>query len=306
MGCYEDDNYCRRAIQAGFRAVIARDAFVHHFGSRTFMATGVDFRALMERNRHVFEMKWASSQASPVSAVGTINEPRTADLFGLDKKRGKGLWLRRLQPEISLCMIVRDNEKTIAAALETIRPWADEMIVVDTGSKDKTASIAKRLGARVFWFPWCDDFSAARNESLRHALGRWIFWMDSDDAISPENGRQLRLLVRQAEGTSIMAFVVQAHCPGRGPDGDMDVTVVDHVKLFRNLPGMCFDGRIHEQILPAIRRLGGEVAWSEVYVTHSGYDYSLAGQEKKKERDLKLLHLEEKERPGHPSGAAVS
>ena len=86
----------------------------------------------------------------------------------------------------------------------------------------------------------------------------------------------------------------------------MDVTVVDHVKLFRNLPGKCFDGRIHEQILPAIRRLGGEVAWSEVYVTHSGYDYSLAGQEKKKERDLKLLHLEEKERPGHPSGAAVS
>jgi GT2 family glycosyltransferase/tetratricopeptide (TPR) repeat protein len=301
MGCYEDDDFCRRAIQAGFRAVIARDAFVHHFGSRTFMATGVDFRALMERNRQIFEEKWSGESSRPSAITGS--EPVSASRlhpFSLVKSLAGGLLLRRSQPEISLCMIARDNETTIGAALESIKPWVDEMIVVDTGSKDNTPGIAKRLGARVFRFAWCDDFSAARNESLRHAASRWIFWMDSDDTIDASNGRGLRRLVRQAADSTILGFVVQVHCPGRGPDGDMDVTVVDHVKLFRNLPGMCFDGRIHEQILPAIRRLEGEVAWSDVYVTHSGYDHSATGQEKKKERDLKLLHLEEKERPKHP------
>ena len=73
---------------------------------------------------------------------------------------------------------------------------------------------------------------------------------------------------------------MQVHCPGGGEDGDpaIDVTVVDHVKLFRNRPDLRFDGRIHEQILPAIRRAGGEVAWTDLYVVHSGSDQSPAAQ----------------------------
>ena len=69
------------------------------------------------------------------------------------------------------------------------------MVIVDTGSKDETPRIAEEFGARLFHFPWCDDFSAARNESLRHATGDWLFWMDSDDTIPPDCGRQLRELV---------------------------------------------------------------------------------------------------------------
>ena len=132
-------------------------------------------------------------------------------------------------------MIVRDNAPTIRAALESIRPWVDEMIIVDTGSKDDTPRIAERLGARVFHFPWCDNFSAARNESLRHARGRWIFWMDSDDTIDSHNGCQLRQLALRTTDRSVFGYVVQVHCPGAGDDGVHDVTVVDHVKLFRNL-----------------------------------------------------------------------
>ena len=83
---------------------------------------------------------------------------------------------------------------------------------------------------------------------------------------------------------------MQVHCPGGGEDGDprSDVTVVDHVKLFRNRPDLRFDGRIHEQILPAIRRAGGEVAWTDLYVVHSGSDQSPAAQERKLERDLRI------------------
>jgi tetratricopeptide (TPR) repeat protein len=78
------------------------------------------------------------------------------------------------------------------------------------------------------------------------------------------------------------------------------VTAVDHVKLIRNRTTLRFEGRIHEQILPAIRREGGEVAWSDLYVVHSGSDRSEAGQERKRQRDLRLLDLELRERPDHP------
>ena len=100
----------------------------------------------------------------------------------------------------------------------------------------------------------------------------------------------------------MVGYVMQVHCPGGGENGEpeTDVTVVDHVKLFRNRPDLRFDGRIHEQILPAIRACGGEVAWTDLYVVHSGSDQSPAAQAKKRERDLRILHLELAERPEHP------
>lgn len=197
-------------------------------------------------------------------------------------------------------MIVRDSSRTLPAALQSVRPHVDEMVVVDTGSVDKTPAIATQLGARVFHFPWCDDFSAARNESLRHARGDWLFWMDSDDTIDPINGQKLRDLANRDHDPKLLGFVMQVHCPGPGEDNREDVTVVDHVKLIRNRPDLRFDGRIHEQILPAIRRAGGEVAWTDIFVVHSGFDHSPLAQERKRARDLRLLHMELKERPDHP------
>ena len=124
--------------------------------------------------------------------------------------------------------------------------------------------------------------------------------MDSDDTITPECGRKLRELAYSDVDSSILGFVVQVHCPGGGDGGDLDVTAVDHVKLIRNQPALRFEGRIHEQILPAIRRERGEVAWTDLYVVHSGSDRSEEGQERKRQRDLRLLELELKERPEHP------
>ncbi len=227
----------------------------------------------------------------------------TAGPFALEVRPEGGLWLRRAGElaRLSLCMIVRDSARTLAACLESIRPWVNEMVIVDTGSVDETPRIVESFGGRLLHFPWCDDFAAARNESLRHARGEWLFWMDSDDTIPWDCGRKLRALIDRQLRPNVLAFVAQVHCPGGGDGGDpaFDVTVVDHVKLFRNRPDLRFDGRIHEQVLPAIRRAGGEVAWSDVYVVHSGSDQSPAGQRKKLERDLRLLELELAERPEH-------
>ncbi|HLN32178.1 MAG TPA: FkbM family methyltransferase [Gemmataceae bacterium] len=302
VGSYEDDDYCRRAAQAGFKAMIAQDAFVHHFGGRTFVGAGVDFRELMQRNERLYRDKWmttAPAQQSKPPAAQSVRKPYSR-AFRIRAPPGGGLLLERERVQVSLCMIVRDNARTIEACLTSIKPWVDEMVVVDTGSKDETPAIAKRLGARVYDFPWCDSFAAARNESIRHARGEWIFWMDSDDTMDADNGRKLRDLMQQPVDPSIYGFIMQVHCPGAGEDGETDVTVVDHVKLFRNLPELRFERRIHEQVLRPIRHAGGEVVATDIFVVHSGYDHSPEGQERKKIRDLHLLELELADNPNEP------
>jgi len=124
--------------------------------------------------------------------------------------------------------------------------------------------------------------------------------MDSDDTIDERNGRRLREIAHGQHSPSVLGYVMQVHCPGPPAHGQVDCTVVDHVKLVRNLPGLKFDGRIHEQVLPAIRQLGGEVAWTDVHVAHSGSDQTPAGRKRKQERDLRILHQELQERPEHP------
>lgn len=203
-------------------------------------------------------------------------------------------------PQLSLCMIVRDSAATLPACLASIRPWVDEIVVVDTGSQDFTRRIAQDFGARLFEFPWCDDFSAARNQSLAHATGDWLFWMDSDDTIDAVNGAKLQALARGEHPPHILAYVMQVVCPGREGWGADESTVVDHVKLIRRHPALRFEFRIHEQLLPSIRRLGGEVGWTDIFVTHSGSDPSLAARQRKYERDLRILGKELADRPDHP------
>ncbi|MFO0946232.1 MAG: glycosyltransferase [Planctomycetota bacterium] len=287
IGCFEDDDLCRRAMDAGYKAAIVWDSFVHHFGSRTFLGSGVDFAGILERNRQKYLEKWepakpADSLVDSLESQDSLREPETI------KRR----------PTLSLCMIARDNEGTIGPALESIRPWVDELIVVDTGSEDRTREIARALGARVFEFPWCDDFSAARNCSLAHAQGDWILWMDSDDVMDEENGRRLRELLDAPTDPSLWGYVLQVHCPSG--DGELEATAVDHVKLFRNRKGIHFEGRIHEQVLPSIRRGGGEVAWTDLFLVHEHSDRTPEGRKRKLERDFRILKLDLQERPDHP------
>lgn len=284
IGCFEDDDICLRAMRAGWHLLIARESFVHHYGSRTFAAVGVDYAQLIRSNQQRFQDKWKTSIAN-----------ERGDTAGARSSAEKPA----ARPKVSLCMIVRNNEHTIGPCLESIRPWVDEMIVVDTGSTDRTPALCEELGAMVYHWAWRDDFSAARNESVEYATGEWIFWMDSDDTITLECGRRLRLLADGVHQPNTLGYIMQVHCPGPGSDTH-DVTAVDHVKLFRNDPALRFEHRIHEQILPAIRRAGGEVVFTDIYVTHSGADHSVEGRRRKLERDFKLLTLDLAERPDHP------
>ncbi len=193
-------------------------------------------------------------------------------------------------------MIVRNEEANIADCLKSAAGVADDVVVVDTGSTDATREIAGRLGARVIEFPWVDDFAAARNESLRHAAGDWILWLDADDRLDEENRRRLRALVDGLREENI-AYVMKCLC--LSAPGEQGETVVDHVRLFRNHPEIRWRYRVHEQILPSIRRLGGEVRWSDVVIRHVGYQ-DPALRRRKLERDLRLLHREHQDSPDDP------
>jgi glycosyltransferase involved in cell wall biosynthesis len=247
---------------------------------------------------HPFGMAWrAWRMAAPVATIAPgPGGTGPAALSAADNPRRQAT-ARTIR--ISLCMIVRDNERTIRACLESILPWVDEMIVVDTGSQDRTPEICRELGAKVIHFPWPDSFSGARNESLRHARGEWIFWMDSDDTIPAECGRRLRELALGRHDPDVWGYIMQVHCPGAGPDGEHDVVVVDHLKLFRNRPELQFEFRIHEQVLGSLRRAGGQVARTDLYVVHSGADHTPQGKQQKLARDLRLLRMDLAERPDH-------
>ncbi len=166
--------------------------------------------------------------------------------------------------------------------------------MVDTGSKDRTRELARSFGAKVFEFPWIDDFAAARNEALRHATGDYVFWADADDRIDEPNAEKLKQLLGSLSNQDLSGWVIKCRCPGGKPG--TPATVVDHVRVFPLRPEIRWKYRVHEQILPALRAANIPVKWSEVIVDHVGY-VDPAVRKRKLGRDTKLL---EKELADHP------
>ncbi len=198
--------------------------------------------------------------------------------------------------KVSLCLIVKDEEHNLRPCLESITDLVDEVVVVDTGSTDRTQEVAGFFGAKVFDFPWRDSFAAARNEAISHASGDWIFWLDADDRLDAENRRKLHALFAGLRDENA-AYALKCLCLPDPSSGA--ATVVDHVRLFRNDPRVRWRYRVHEQILPAIREAGGEVRFADVVIHHTGYQ-DPALRRRKLDRDLRLLHLEDAERPDDP------
>jgi hypothetical protein len=200
---------------------------------------------------------------------------------------------------LSLCMIVRDAEASLRQALESARPFVDEMVVVDTGPRDGTAELARGLGARLGHFPWCDDFSAARNHSLAQATGDWVFCMDADDLLPGASGPELRRLV-DAHPRRDAAFLVTVEEETAGPDGLKQVEGTAQCKLFPRHPAVRYCYRVHEQVSPSIQALGLALRPSAVTVRPAHRDRSPESEARRTERNLRLAELDLAERPGDP------
>jgi GT2 family glycosyltransferase/tetratricopeptide (TPR) repeat protein len=298
IGTFEDNDLCYRLRRKGKALGIVPNSFVHHVGSATLRELEPDVAALLEKNRRVFLEKWKDDLETGFASTlsGLSSERIVFDYERSPEELAQELEYKRRRADVSLCMIVKDEERVLRDCLESAKPFFREMIVVDTGSTDKTIEIAESCGATVRTIVWPDSFAAARNVSLRNANGAWIFWMDADDTLPHECGEAILDAVLAAPD-DVLGFVVPVQFVDDGPGGG---TRVDHVKLFRNLPGVEFEGRIHEQILGSLRQHSGVIARCNAYVLHSGYDTSVKGQAKKRERDETLLKLDLEDRPDHP------
>ncbi len=187
---------------------------------------------------------------------------------------------------MSLCMIVKDEEAMLGDCLAAVRDHVDELIVVDTGSTDRTVEIATELGARVLHHEWTGDFAEARNVSFDAATSDWILYLDADEILVDGDGPRLRELIGRTWREAF--FLSETNHTGRLGDG----TAVNHnaMRLFRNRPEYRFEGRIHEQIaqtLPGF--LPERLEITTVRVEHYGYLGEVRAAKDKSRRNLELL-----------------
>lgn len=448
-GNFEDDDFCLRARFAGFEIRIADDAFVHHIGSQTFQAAGINHQAAMERNWSLFKSKWGfpaeqplglgyrvpaslphgltlhfplptlspshpsplcprlwhpiSPSPTPPSSVAPGNTPpipsrplppptstsplklpecaRLGHLADarclLHQRRWPQAWSNTLAalehrpfhpeaflllaeiaraagdvptarrcahharsltphwkpvrkflqklpdkskgtspdwmtlppslppqskepshpaptPRLSVCLIVKNEEQFLARCLDSIRPLAHQIVVVDTGSTDRTIEIARSFGAEVHAFTWCDDFSAARNAALLHARGDWVLSLDADEELPADQHDRLRAALHQ---DGILGTRLPLVNVGAEADGQAFVP-----RLFRNAPGLFYVSRVHEQVFPSIlvraEEWGLKTNLGDAVLRHYGYSPELIRQRGKDDRNLQLLRQAVEEIPG--------
>ena len=193
---------------------------------------------------------------------------------------------------LSVCMIVKNEAQYLGDCLNSVRPVADQIVVVDTGSTDDTVEIARAHGAEIHHFSWCDDFSAARNASIAPASGEWILWLDADERLRAADIPLLRSLL--VDESLPVAYLVDIYNITR--HGNNALLSNAH-RLFNNHRGICFSGRIHEQISPSVAAAGGEERRSGMVLDHLGYAADGERQEQRSERNERLLKKMVKEQP---------
>jgi glycosyltransferase involved in cell wall biosynthesis len=162
--------------------------------------------------------------------------------------------------ELSLCMIVKNEEAVLERCLSCVKDVADEIVIVDTGSKDSTRTIALSFTPMVFEFPWVDDFSKARNFAFSKATKDYIMWLDADDVITSEAALQLKALKENLDPAVDM--VLMPYHVAFDTQGKPSLTY-ERERIVRRAAGYQWVGAIHEVIPP-----DGQIVHADIPVLH--------------------------------------
>lgn len=194
-------------------------------------------------------------------------------------------------PLLSLCMIVRDEEASIGKCLQSVQGIVDEIIVIDTGSTDRTASICRSFGATVWCKSWNGSFADARNEGISKAKGSWILWLDADEIFEQSVGRSLRDILLESD--AVLAALQIVNYTGVREELPEPIYLCPQVRLFRNELGLRFNGKIHETLVHSDgSRLNETPALLPLRIHHYGYLEDTVRIKGKAMRNLKLLERE--------------
>jgi len=196
---------------------------------------------------------------------------------------------------VSLCMIARDEESSIGKAIKSALALVDEIIVVDTGSRDNTRIIAEGYGARVIDFPWREDFAAARNAALAEASCDWIFVLDTDEQLQSVRPVEFQRLLHERQAVAYRVRMMNDR-------GGTQMSRFPVVRLFRSHPDVRYRYPVHEQITPSLAVVaaaeGLEIADSPLVILHGCADGDVRTQ--KRERNLRLLRKAVARHPEEP------
>jgi tetratricopeptide (TPR) repeat protein len=211
-------------------------------------------------------------------------------------------------------MIVKDEEKFVGKCILSVKPFVDEIVVADTGSKDNTQAIALALGAKVFQYRWGDDFSQARNFSLEKATKDWILVLDADENLSQGDLARIKSLLSSGEGDAF-SFIQRNYYKDK-EKGALDISSLNDtypeskpypgwfpselVRLFRNHKGYLFSGRVHEVIEPIILERQGKILPTKIPIHHFKAEKPKAAEEAKDRLYLELGLRQIDQEPAEP------
>jgi len=175
--------------------------------------------------------------------------------------------LKEEGPTISICMMVKNEEKNLLRLLPNITRFADEIVIVDTGSMDKTKDIIKNYGIKLIEEPWIDgkiNFSKARNTSIDHATMSYVWWIDADDDLPFMSYIQAKRFLKDHPDTALMVTLISIQ-----PEGQV---VSGQLRIFPRLDTVRSSGRVHEQIIGTLQKNGIKVTHLDVPMYHLGYN----------------------------------
>ncbi|WP_035098530.1 glycosyltransferase family 2 protein [Anoxybacteroides tepidamans] len=193
-----------------------------------------------------------------------------------------------MKPLLSLCMIVKNEEKVLQRCLDSVYGIVDEIIIVDTGSEDRTKEIALQYVDRVYEFEWTNSFADARNYAQQHANGEWILVLDADEYVDRSNLTEMVKVLRQTnENTDAYDVTIYNFM------GTYGERVLQHrnTRLYRNIPNIRYHRAIHEQL----RREDGQplnAIQGLLNVYHSGYMHQTITEKDKHQRNAPLIEKE--------------
>lgn len=203
---------------------------------------------------------------------------------------------RDSKSNVTLCMIVKNEQKSIEKCLESVRGAVSEIIVVDTGSTDDTVSAARSCGARVMEYRWDDDFSKARNESIKYASSDWILFLDADEHLDKSSFLFLKNLQKIEEPRAYYVKIINIS------ENSCEDQTSEHysLRLFNNGMGFKFTGCIHEQLKLTDKDLKYSRLMSNIIINHTGYSRSVMEDRNKNIRNYALLEKAIRNDPDNP------
>jgi len=202
---------------------------------------------------------------------------------------------------LSVCLIVKNEEKFLQQCLDSVKPIADEIIILDTGSDDRTVEIATSSGARVFHYTWENDFAKARNQCLSYARGSWILVLDADEQLDTQSYEAIREEISRAIHRPNEFNVYSVKFINYLNSRNTHESIIHYyTRLFPNLKELRYTGKLHEQLTLSVPWITIHNNYTdEILIHHYGYSPEVAGSKDKDNRNKALLENALKEDPGN-------